>query len=86
LPVVYNPQTTHIFPQFHVIFVNQFTTVHEPAHPDNFYNKLFDTTKWTYDDAFVDAFDLHYFNTTWSDLLLQLLGKNIMKTSLDNLL
>jgi hypothetical protein len=43
VPVVFNPQTTYISPQFHVVFDDQLTTVQEAAcsFPDNFYSKLF---------------------------------------------
>jgi hypothetical protein len=49
IPVIYNPLTTHISPQFHVVFDDQFTTVPDSALslPDNFYEKLFHTAKWT---------------------------------------
>jgi hypothetical protein len=61
IPVVYNLLTTHISPQFHVIFDDQLTTVPDSASslPDNFYRRLFQTAKWTYEDTFVDASILH---------------------------
>ena len=61
VPVVYNPLTTHISPQFHVVFDDQFTTVSDSALSltDNFYERLYQTAKWTYEDTFAYASDLH---------------------------
>jgi hypothetical protein len=66
VPVVYNPRTTHISPQFHVIFDDQFTTVSNSALslPADFYTKLFNTAKWAYEDNYTDTSDLYVYDNT----------------------
>jgi hypothetical protein len=69
IPVVYNPATTHISPQFHVVHEDQFTTVASTSRsfPDDFYNELFHTAKWHHTDAYAETSDLHLFEATWCD-------------------
>ena len=45
VPVIYNPITTHISPQFHVVFDDQFLSVGQStvSLPTSFYEKLFAT-------------------------------------------
>jgi hypothetical protein len=67
VPVVYNPQTTHISPQFHVVFDDQFTTA--TANPSNcspkFFENLYNTASWLHKDSFSAASDLHHFESYW---------------------
>lgn len=60
VPLVYDPQTQHISPQYHVIFDAKFTTV--PAFTstekrDKIFEELFTTSLWEFyvDPADVDA-------------------------------
>jgi hypothetical protein len=63
VPAVYNPQTTHISPPFHVVFDDQATAVQEAtsSFQDNFYYKLFNTEKWIHNDDYAEATDVHLF-------------------------
>jgi hypothetical protein len=72
IPVVYSPATTHISPQFHVAYDNQFMTVASTSRLflDDFYNKLFHMAKWQHTDAYAETSDLHLFKTTWCDSTL----------------
>jgi hypothetical protein len=68
VPVIYNPQTTHITPQFHVIFDDQFSTVSTNSseltteHFEDLYNK----STWLHKDDFAETEDLHLFETYWA--------------------
>jgi hypothetical protein len=54
VPLVYNPSMTHVSPQYHVVFDNQFTTVSgSPANStEDFYEKLYQDSAWLYKDPF----------------------------------
>jgi hypothetical protein len=69
VPVIYNPITTHISPQFHVVFDDSFTTVSTQNAPlsDSFYQSLYDKSQWLYKDNFATTQDFHTFNSYWSD-------------------
>jgi len=68
VPIVYNTTTTHILPQFHVIFDDQFTTV--LATPsilsDTFYKQLYQSAAWFHKDKYSYVTDLHLFQSHWS--------------------
>jgi hypothetical protein len=51
VPVVYNPVTTHISPQFHVVYDEQFTSISRPISimSDQFFKSLHDKASWTYE-------------------------------------
>jgi hypothetical protein len=51
VPVVYNPVTTHISPQFHVVYDEQFTSISRPISimSDQFFKSLYDKASWTYE-------------------------------------
>jgi len=70
---VYNPTTTHISPQFHAAFDDQFTTVHAApsALPDGFYEQLYNKAAWFHHDHYSDIQDLHFFQSNWSNPPLQ---------------
>ncbi len=52
VPVIYNLYTTHVSPQFHVVFDDQFTTVSTDPSVlnENFYTTLYDKALWNYND------------------------------------
>jgi hypothetical protein len=69
VPVVYNPITTHISPQFHVVFDDQFSSVGwaSISLPASFYEKLFATASWEYQTIVPsDPKDLYTFESFWS--------------------
>ena len=66
IPLVYNPQTTHVTPQYHVVYDEYFLTVQASPtlDPEAYLDKLYDTTaRWLHKDAFTD--DPHYFENFW---------------------
>jgi hypothetical protein len=68
VPVIYNPVTTHISPQYHVVFDDQFTTVGKSAAsiPDEFFSKLFSSALWEYQSEIAPTTDdLYTFDTYW---------------------
>jgi hypothetical protein len=68
VPVIYNPQTTHITPQFHVVFDDQFSTV--TCNPSTFtvhyMEALYNKSSWIHKDNYADTEDMHLFETFWS--------------------
>lgn len=72
VPLVYNPVTTHITLQFHVVYYDQFSTVNaSPSDiPNNFYETLYNKARWVHDDKYADTDDLYFFDSFWSDLLV----------------
>jgi hypothetical protein len=69
VPVIYNPQTTHITPQFHVVFDDQFSTVVSPSNTltDQHLESLFYKSSWLHKDDYANMEDLHIFETYWSN-------------------
>ena len=69
VPLVWNPRTRLVSPQFHVIFDEHFDTV-SPSAPTSaaaladLHQRLFSTARWSYADEF--PADLrYYFDTLW---------------------
>jgi hypothetical protein len=69
VPLIYNPLTTHISPQYHVTFDDQFSTVTGTTATltEEDYDRLYNTTEWLYPDKFGNPVDLHLFELYWSD-------------------
>jgi len=70
VPVIYNPVTTHVSPQFHVVFDDQFTSVNRSFSPpsEDFYKSLYKKAHWLYSsdmDATLD--DYYTFDSYWMD-------------------
>jgi hypothetical protein len=69
VPLIYNPLTTHVSPQYHITFDDQFTTVQGTMAtlPDTEYQCLYHSTDWLFPHSFGSAEFLHLFETYWSD-------------------
>jgi hypothetical protein len=68
VPVIYNPVTTHVSPQFHVVHDNQFTSVlRSPSTlSDEFYKKLYEKAQWTHTPILDSTLaDLYTFDDYW---------------------
>jgi hypothetical protein len=67
VPLVYNPQTTHVTPQYHVTFDDAFMTVSggAAALPDSTYQRLFNSDEWLFKSSFYDDLNQHLFDTYW---------------------
>jgi hypothetical protein len=67
IPLIYNPRTTDVSPQFHVLYDEYFHTVNSPAStgPMPYLEKLFNTTAWW---LYIDPYspEPHLFETFWS--------------------
>jgi hypothetical protein len=61
--LVYNFETTHVSPQFHVTFDDTFSSVaaSTPDAADSAIKALLDKTAWLYSDAYESPTSLHYF-------------------------
>jgi hypothetical protein len=87
VPVIYNPQTTHITPQFHVVFDDQFSTV--TGNPSTFtahdMEALYNKSSWMHKDNYAETEDMHLFETFWSTPPTQKErpNKNMKRKSLD---
>jgi hypothetical protein len=69
VPLIYNPAMTHVTPQYHLTFDDQFTTVTGVTAKlsDADYARLYESTDWLHPNAFRDVADLYYFESFWSD-------------------
>jgi hypothetical protein len=69
IPLIYNPRTTHVTPQYHLTFDDQFTTVKGSTAimPESEYLRLYHNTDWMFPYAFGEQADLHLFDTYWSN-------------------
>ena len=66
IPLIYNPRTTHVTPQFHVIFEEYFHTVNGPTSMDTtaYLAKLFNSTaRWMHINPF--SLEPHLFDSFW---------------------
>jgi hypothetical protein len=67
IPLVYNPTTTHISPQFHVVYDESFTSITSLPSPlaDDLMNKLFEKAFWSHDTGTANTVNTHDFATFW---------------------
>jgi hypothetical protein len=68
IPLIYNPVTTHISPQFHVIYDENFHTVstNSSLDPDTYLENFFNTSAHLlYKDAF--SYEPYDFESLWDD-------------------
>jgi len=68
VPVIYNTVKTHISPQYHVVFDDQFTSVGKSAvsFPEDFFSKLFSSALWEYQSTVAPVSeDLYTFDSYW---------------------
>lgn len=69
VPLICNPRTTHVSPQYHLVFDEGFTSKNYPslANTDDFLNKLHNTSSWDHKSIHADAADMYYFDSFWMD-------------------
>lgn len=68
IPLIYNPHTTHISPQYHIVYNEYFKTAtgNDTFKHSAYLDKLLKTsTHWIYKDRFTD--DPYIFEEFWSD-------------------
>jgi len=69
VPIIYNPITMHVLPQFHIVHDDQFMTVSCPlaTMTKEFFQSLYDKATWFYESpAKASLEDLNTFDTYWS--------------------
>jgi hypothetical protein len=61
--LVYNPETTHLSPQFHVAFDDTFSSVGSASadHTEAVISSLLEKTAWLYSDSYAPPTTHHYF-------------------------
>ena len=70
IPLIWNPITKLVSPQFHVIYEERFETVSaQPmamteADTQIIFNKLFATSRWSYDDLYLVE-QCYFFDNLW---------------------
>lgn len=69
IPLVYNFQTTHVTPQYHLVFDEAFTSITDPstAASDAFLENLYNTATWLHKSAYSEHTDEYYFASFWMD-------------------
>jgi hypothetical protein len=72
IPLIYNPATTHVSPQFHVVYDEGFTSVTPIANMTNnlLLEKLYNKAFWTYNPTMNDQSDDYHFTSFWDPSLL----------------
>jgi hypothetical protein len=68
IPLIYNPTTSHISPQFHVIYDENFHSVsrNSTMDPEAYLEQLYDTSaRWLHKDEFSD--EVYPFESLWDD-------------------
>lgn len=68
-PLIYNSNTTHVTPQYHLTFDDQFKTVTgcTARMPKAEYQRLYQSTDWLFPYAFGQPEDLYLFESYWAD-------------------
>lgn len=68
VPLVYNPLTTHVSPQYHVTFDDTFSTVStgRAVLPESVYCRLYESDDWLFNKSYGDDADLHLFDSFWT--------------------
>ena len=61
--LIYNPATTHVSPQFHLVYDEQFSSVsgHSNASTNDLIQSLFETSKWASEILHPDSPSAQYF-------------------------
>jgi hypothetical protein len=68
IPLIYNPKTTHISPQYHIIYDEYFQSVagHSSNIDDTYLDKLAQSSaRWLYKDPYTD--EPHLFESYWDN-------------------
>jgi len=69
VPLIYNPSTTHVTPQFHVVHDEGFTSLtHLPtANHEHMMDQLFQKAAWIHPGKCDSDSEFHYFDSFWDD-------------------
>jgi hypothetical protein len=69
VPLVYNPRTTYVTPQYHLVFNESFTSIIYPsiAKTEQFLQHLYSTNNWHHKSEHAEMADMYYFDAFWMD-------------------
>jgi hypothetical protein len=69
IPLIYNPMTSHITPQYHVTHDESFTSVNAQGHPayEEVMEQLYEKATWIFQSRYDDEEALYYFSSFWTD-------------------
>ncbi len=69
VPLVYNPGTTHVTPQFHVVFDEGFTSLTNKTSDvrDKVLEKLYNKALWTHSSEYAEPHEHYYYDSFWMD-------------------
>ncbi len=69
VPLIYNPATTHVFPQFHVVHDEAFTSLTHLATDtmNELRDKLYKKTLWSHPSKHPDSTESYHFDSFWDD-------------------
>jgi hypothetical protein len=74
VPLVYNPDSTHVTPQYHIVFDEGFTSVHNNPYDNTNVNlqRLHDNVTWIHsENTQEDNNSIYYFDSFWMDPPIQ---------------
>jgi hypothetical protein len=65
VPLVYNYHTTHVSPQYQLIFDEDFTSILHPTHTQTnaFLEKIYNSTSWHHHSPYSDDDDEYFFDS-----------------------
>lgn len=68
-PLIYNPTTTHITPQYHIVFDEGFTSVSTPTDIQNksFFQDLYQKASWLHTSHYTCDDNEYFFDYLWID-------------------
>jgi len=69
IPLIYNPMTSHVTPQYHVTHDESFTSVNAQGHPayEKVMEQLYEKATWIFQSKYDDEDALYYFSSIWTD-------------------
>ncbi len=69
IPLIYNPTTTHITPQYYIVFDEGFTSVSTPTDIQNksFFQDLYQKASWLPTSHYTCDDDEYFFDSLWID-------------------
>jgi hypothetical protein len=72
IPLIYIHATTHVTPQYHVVYDEGFTSITDTSDniKDDILQRLYDRAQWTHKLEFATDDELYYFDSFWMDLPL----------------
>lgn len=69
IPLIYNPQTTHVSLQYHIVFDEDFTSITAAANKthDKFFEDIYNNASWVHESPYSASAEEYYFDSFWMD-------------------